>query len=50
STVKKTVRRFEETGSVKYRPRSGKLKSATHFDKSLDVMQLFAENPNSSIR
>lgn len=50
STVKKTVTRFEETGSVKDRPRSGRPKSASHFDKRLDVMQSFVENPHSSIR
>ncbi|XP_024869057.1 uncharacterized protein LOC112452865, partial [Temnothorax curvispinosus] len=48
STVQKTVRRFEETGSVKDRPRSGRPKSATNFDKSLDVMQSFVENPHAS--
>ncbi|XP_018377388.1 PREDICTED: uncharacterized protein LOC108770338 [Trachymyrmex cornetzi] len=49
STVQKTVIRFFEAGTVKDRPRSGRPKSATNDDKSLDVLQSFQENPHLSV-
>lgn len=50
STVIKTVQRFELTGSVKDRSKSGRLKSATDDEHSLDVMQSVIENPHTSLR
>lgn len=50
STVQKTVRRFDETGSVKDRQRTGRPKLATNFDKGFEVMQTFVENPPSTLR
>lgn len=50
STVFKTVKRFEDTGSVKDRPRSGRSLSATNEDKSLEILQTFVEEPTTSIR
>lgn len=49
STVQKTVKRFEEMGSVKDCPRSGRPKSATNEEKSLDVLLSVVENPHSSL-
>lgn len=48
STVYKTIRRFEETGSVKDRPKPGRPVTATNPAKSLDVLQSFVEHPHSS--
>lgn len=50
STVERTIRRFEETGSVKDRPRPGRPKDATNDEKTLDVLLTFTEDPHSSIR
>jgi len=50
STVQKTVKRFEETGSVKDCPRTGRPKDATNEEKNLDVLLSVVENPHSSIR
>lgn len=49
STVQKTVRRFEETGSVKDLPRTGRPRDATNEEKSLDVLLSVTENPHTSI-
>ena len=49
STVISTIQRFEETGSVKNRLRSGRRKTATNNDKALDVLQSFVEDPHISI-
>ncbi|XP_071579661.1 uncharacterized protein [Temnothorax nylanderi] len=49
STVLKTVRRFQETGSVRSRFRSGRSSSATNNDKQLDVLQTFIKNPHTSV-
>lgn len=38
STVSRVMRRFNETGSVQDRPRSGRPKTATTEDKTLDVL------------
>lgn len=45
-----TVQRCERIGSVKDRPRSSKSKTETIVDKSLNILQLFVENPFFSIR
>ncbi|EZA49482.1 hypothetical protein X777_12276 [Ooceraea biroi] len=50
STVHKTIRRFEETGSIKNHPKTGRPAKATNSEKSLDVLQSFVENPHSSTR
>lgn len=49
STVIRTIQRFEDIGSVKSRPRSGRRKTATNNDKALDVLQSFVESPHISI-
>lgn len=48
SAVEKTIKRFEETGSVKNRPRSGRPKSATTDERCLEVLQSIVENPHAS--
>lgn len=50
STVVKTIQRFEETGSVKDRPKTGRPKTATNDQKSLEILQSFVEDPNTSLR
>lgn len=50
STVERTVRRFNETGSVKNRQIPGRPISAIGEEKQLDVAQLFVENVHLSIR
>lgn len=50
STVERTVKRFEETGDVKDRDRSGRPSTATNEDKSLDVLLSFIEDPHCSSR
>lgn len=50
SSVERTVRRFEETGCVKDRDRSGRPKTARNGDKSLDVLLSFVEDPHLSTR
>lgn len=50
ATVIKTVQRFEETGSVKNRPKSGRPKSVTDDEHSLDTLLSFVENPHTSLR
>lgn len=49
STVIRTIQRFEDLGSVKNRPRSGRRKTATNNDKALNVLQSVVENPHISI-
>lgn len=49
-TVERTVKRFEETGSVKNRPKTGKPASAINEEKALDVLQSFIENSQTSVR
>lgn len=48
SVVYKTVSRFEETGSVKNRPKLGRPRSALNEDLSLDVLQSVVEDPHVS--
>lgn len=50
SGVQKTVQRFQETGSVKDRPRSGRPKLATNEELSLEVLQSVVEDPHASTR
>lgn len=50
STVERTVKRFEATGSVKDRPRTGRPITATTEEKSLDVVLSFTEDPHCTIR
>jgi len=50
STVERTVRCFNETGSVKNRQIPGRLISATGEEKQLDVAQSFVENVHLNIR
>lgn len=50
STVHRTVSRFEQTGSVSDKPRSGRPKSASNEEKSLGVLLNFQENVHSSTR
>lgn len=47
--VCRTVR-FQKTGYVKGRDRSGGPQSATNEDKSLDVLQMFVEERTSSLK
>jgi len=49
-TVSKTVRRFEQMGSVRNRPTTGRPSTATTEEKSLDVLQSFVENPHETLR
>lgn len=49
STVFRTIQRFEETGSIQDRPRSGRPQTATNEEKSMDVLQTFVEDPHTSI-
>lgn len=50
STVERTVKRFEETGSVKSCPKSGCPVSATGDEKQLDIALSFVEDPHLTIR
>ena len=50
STVKRTVQRFEETDCVRDKRRSGRPKTATNPDQSLDVLLSFVEDPHLSTR
>lgn len=50
STVQRTIKRFEETGSVKNCTITGRPVSVTTPEKSLDVALSFVENPHLSIR
>lgn len=50
STAQYTVTRFLETGTVKDRARSGRPTTVTDIDGSLDILQSFIENPNTSVR
>uniref|UniRef100_A0A1B6HYH3 DUF4817 domain-containing protein n=1 Tax=Homalodisca liturata TaxID=320908 RepID=A0A1B6HYH3_9HEMI len=50
STISKTIERFEMTGSVRNRPKSGRIQSATDEEHALDVLQTFIEDPHTSLR
>lgn len=49
-TVSKTIRRFDDIGSVRNRPLAGRPSTATNEEKSLDVLQSFVENPHETLR
>lgn len=49
-TVSKTIRRFEETGSNKSRPKPGRPKSQTNEEHQFEVALSFVENPRLSTR
>jgi len=49
TTVVRTVQRFEENGSVKNHPKSGRPAIATNKNKALDVLQSYVEEPHISI-
>lgn len=48
STVSRIMNKFNETGSVQDRPRSGRPKTATNEDKTLDVLLDVQQNPQTS--
>jgi transposase len=50
STVQKTIKRFEETDTIQDKVKTGRPKSATNETKSLETLQMFIENPHTSIR
>lgn len=50
STVERTVKRFEETGCIKDRPRSGRPKTATTEETSLNILLSVHEDPHCSLR
>ncbi|KAJ8913489.1 hypothetical protein NQ315_013869 [Exocentrus adspersus] len=49
STVQKTVCCFKQFGFIKDKPRTGRPKSATNEEKSVEVMQSFTENQYISV-
>jgi len=49
-TVQRAVRRFNDTGTVRDLPKSGRPRSAGNKEKSLDVLLLFTEDPHTSVR
>lgn len=49
TVVRNTIKRFEETGSVKDRPRAGR-PSALEDNQKLNILQSFTEDPKKSIR
>lgn len=48
--IRKTVKRFKETRTVKDLEGRARPKYVTNEQKSLDVLQTFVENPSSSAR
>jgi len=50
STVERTIRHFNEIGSVKNHPVLGRPKSVTNPEKSLDILQSLIKNPHDSSR
>lgn len=49
STVERTIRRFEETGTNKNREKSGRPKTETAEEMAFEVAQAFVENPRLSV-
>lgn len=49
-TVQRTVRRFNDTGTVRDLPRSRRPRSAENEEKSLDVLLSFTEDPHTFVR
>lgn len=50
STVRNTVTKFNNFGTVRNLPKSGRPRSATNEENSLNVLLSFTENPHDSIR
>lgn len=50
STVSKTIQRFEEIGSNKIRPKSGRPKTETSEERQMEVAQAFVEDPHLTLR
>jgi transposase len=50
SNVTRTLNRFNQTGSVKERPKSGRPKIVTNYENSLNVMLDVVENPKTSVQ
>jgi len=50
STIERTVKRFEDTDSVKDRPQTGRPITATNEEKSLYVLQSIVEDPHCTLR
>lgn len=50
STVSQTIRRFEETGSVKNRQIPGRPTSVTNEENQMEIAQAFVEYPHLTIR
>lgn len=48
SSVSKIIKKYSDTGSVKDKPRSGRLKSVTESDAALNVLLAIEENPRQS--
>lgn len=49
TVVRNTIKRFEETGSVKDRPRAGR-PSALEDNQKLNILQSFTEDPNLFVK
>lgn len=49
STVERTIRRFEESGTNKNRPKSGRSRFETTEERAFEVAQAFVENPRLSV-
>lgn len=50
STVLWTVHWFQESGSIKDIPWSGRLKSVTNYESSKELLQALVEDPHNSSR
>lgn len=50
STVSKTINRYHTTGSVQDLPKTGRPRTATNEESSLNVLLSFVENPHESTR
>lgn len=50
STVSKTIRRFEETGTNKNRAKSGRPNTETSEERQMEVAQSFVEDPHLTVR
>ena len=50
STVRNTISKFNDFGTVRDLPKAGRPRSATNDEKSLDVLLSFTEDPHNSVR
>lgn len=50
STISETIRRFEQTGSLKHRAITGRPRSTTSEDNRMEIAQAFVENPHLTVR